>query len=498
MKKIRVSLFLLLVCATIFDQPRTGLTQTQSRSVKALVGGTLIDGYGSTPLRNSVVIVEGERIKAVGQVGTLAVPAGAEVISTEGMTVLPGLWDMHVHLMINGHSDYAHWDKTYPPMMESVIMPASAKQLLMAGVTSARDLGAPLKASIAVRDRIKKGEIPGPTLYVSGPFIQHEPYPGTDYVRWGVNGVDDARAKVRTLAEAGVDVIKLIDQDQMTLDEVKAIVEEQNGYTTHAGLLALREKVAAGYPYLEGRPERERRGARGLARGAQAIVVSVDYRRAPEASFPAQHDDALLLLTDHAAFRAAQTELPRSLTMATTASTNGGGTVRLLEAIRAATHRHRRRTPSPSNGRERRPRRRNGSSTMVTPGANTRLPSLSWRKLALRATAEPLIAPAKWPSRVVATRGSSSTGIRPGDGKTEWKVDGDLTITGTTRPVTVDLEFLGGAIDPWGNQRIGFSGVVPEVNREDWGLTWNAALETGGFLLSKSVRLEIEAELVKK
>ena len=202
------------------------LSHAQTRNVKALVGGTLIDGYGSTPVRNSVIIIEGERIKAVGQVGTLAIPPGAEVISTEGMSVLPGLWDMHVHLMINGHSDYAHWDKTYPPVMETVIMPASARQLLMAGVTSARDLGAPLKASIAVRDRIRKGEIPGPTLYVSGPFIQHEPYPGTDYVRWGVKGVDDARAKVRTLAEAGVDVIKLIDQDQMTMEELQAVVDE--------------------------------------------------------------------------------------------------------------------------------------------------------------------------------------------------------------------------------------------------------------------------------
>ena len=90
----------------------------------ALVGGTLIDGFGSTPIRNSVVLVEGERITAVGQVGTLAVPAGAEVISTEGMTVLPGLWDMHVHLMINGHSDYTHWDKTYPSRFEKEIMPA--------------------------------------------------------------------------------------------------------------------------------------------------------------------------------------------------------------------------------------------------------------------------------------------------------------------------------------------------------------------------------------
>jgi len=201
-------------------------TPAQSRPIKALVGGTLIDGYGSKPITNSVILIEGERIKAVGQVGTLAIPKGADIISTEGMSLLPGLWDMHVHLMINGHSDYAHWDKTYPSQLESVIMPASAKQLLMAGVTSARDLGAPLKESISIRDRINNGNIPGPTLYVSGPFIQHEPYPGTEYFRWGTSGADDARAKVKKLADAGVNCIKLIDQDQMTMDEVMAVVDE--------------------------------------------------------------------------------------------------------------------------------------------------------------------------------------------------------------------------------------------------------------------------------
>ena len=146
----------------------SAMSQTaKSKSIKALVGGTLLDGFGSKPIRNSVVIIDGERIKAVGQVGLLPIPGGAEIISTEGMTVLPGLWDMHVHLMINGHSDYDHWDKTYPPQMEATIMPSSARQLLLAGVTSARDLGAPLKPILAVRDRIKKGEIPGTTLYVS-------------------------------------------------------------------------------------------------------------------------------------------------------------------------------------------------------------------------------------------------------------------------------------------------------------------------------------------
>lgn len=194
--------------------------------LKALVGGTLIDGYGGKPLTNSVIIIEGERIKAIGTVGNINIPKGTEVISTEGMSVLPGLWDMHVHLMINGHSDYTHWDKTYLKLAKDVIMPSSAHQLLLAGITSARDLGGPLEPSLSVRDRINKGEIPGPTMYMSGPFIQHEPYPGTAEFRWGVKGEADARAKVQRLAKAGVNCIKLIDQDEMTEAEYMAVVDE--------------------------------------------------------------------------------------------------------------------------------------------------------------------------------------------------------------------------------------------------------------------------------
>ncbi|MBS4065305.1 MAG: amidohydrolase family protein [Chitinophagaceae bacterium] len=213
MRKIVFALFLLV-------------TFSLNAQKKALVGGTLIDGYGGDPIRNSVVLINGSVIEKVGTVETLPVPQGYEVISTEGMSVLPGLWDMHVHLMINGHSDYPYWDKKYPPLFRNVIMPAGAKQLLMAGVTSARDLGAPLEDIIAVRDSINKGKMLGPTLYVSGPFLQHAPYPGTEQFRWGINGVADARAKVQRLARGGVDCIKLIDQDQMTQEEINAIVDE--------------------------------------------------------------------------------------------------------------------------------------------------------------------------------------------------------------------------------------------------------------------------------
>ncbi len=204
----------------------TAVSAQSDNAKKALVGGSLIDGYKAEPVHNSVILIDGERITAVGTVDTLPVPDGYEVISTDGMSVLPGLWDMHVHLMITGHSDYDHWDRTYPDRFATEIMPASARQLLMAGVTSARDLGAPLDDSLAVKRRIETGEIPGPRLFISGPFLQKEAYPGTEAFRWGVDGERDARTKVKRLADAGVDVIKLIDQDLMTLEEAAAVVDE--------------------------------------------------------------------------------------------------------------------------------------------------------------------------------------------------------------------------------------------------------------------------------
>jgi imidazolonepropionase-like amidohydrolase len=216
----------LVACLLLGSLLATAGSVAAAAQVTALVGGRLIDGYGGAPLENSVILIEGERITAVGRVGEIAVPEGAETISTEGMSVLPGLWDMHVHLMIVGHADYEHWDRTYPHLFRNTIMPAAAEQLLMAGVTSARELGAPLEDILAVKRAIEAGEIPGPTLYVSGPFLQHRPYPGTEAFRWGIEGPDDARRKVRRLAEAGVDVIKLIDQDQMTMEEARAVVEE--------------------------------------------------------------------------------------------------------------------------------------------------------------------------------------------------------------------------------------------------------------------------------
>jgi polyisoprenoid-binding protein YceI len=78
----------------------------------------------------------------------------------------------------------------------------------------------------------------------------------------------------------------------------------------------------------------------------------------------------------------------------------------------------------------------------------------------------------------------------------EFAVTGDLTIKGTTRAITLPLEYQGSAVDPWGNTRIGFEGSV-EVDRRDWGVNFNAALEAGGVLVSNKVTLEFEISAVK-
>lgn len=82
---------------------------------------------------------------------------------------------------------------------------------------------------------------------------------------------------------------------------------------------------------------------------------------------------------------------------------------------------------------------------------------------------------------------------RDGDG---FKVIGDLTVGGNTRPLTLDAQYEGTAVDPWGNTHVGFSATT-KINREDWGLTWNAALEGGGWLVSKEVVIDIEGQLVR-
>ena len=89
----------------------------------------------------------------------------------------------------------------------------------------------------------------------------------------------------------------------------------------------------------------------------------------------------------------------------------------------------------------------------------------------------------------------ASTAVeRSGD---TWTITGDLTIKGVAKPVTIEFEENGSAKDPFGNLRVGFEGETT-VNRKDWGLTWNAALETGGFLVSEKIKLEFDISAIRQ
>lgn len=89
----------------------------------------------------------------------------------------------------------------------------------------------------------------------------------------------------------------------------------------------------------------------------------------------------------------------------------------------------------------------------------------------------------------------TSTKVEPYDNGSKAKITGDLTIKDVTKPVVIDAEFLGQGKSPYGTTVAGFNGKT-KINREDWGLTWNMALETGGWLVSKDISIELDVEAV--
>jgi len=258
---VAVMLMLVMTHAQQSDAPVRG----RPLGTAALVGGTLLDVERRALLQNSVVLIKDGRIERVGTEDSLPVPPNYARISTEGMTVLPGLWDMHTHLQYSAHADLNHWNRAYLHDMPTVIMPAIASQLLLAGVTSARDPMAPTDAILSVKRRIAAGEIPGPTMYVSGALLEHQAPAGFESFRWSVAGAADARARVNQLADKGVDLIKLLCVPEMTLDEAAAVVDQAH---------ARRLKVAA-----HGRTDAEVR---------KCLTAGVDdfQHLSPQAIFP--------------------------------------------------------------------------------------------------------------------------------------------------------------------------------------------------------------------
>jgi len=223
MKTILTRLVGVLLCASTLP-----VVAADDGITLAIAGGRLIDGYGGTPLPDSVILVAGDRIAAIGLEGELAIPDAVPVVDANGMTVMPGLIDLHVHFDIIGHGDYPHWFSNYENRMRSDIIPAAAKIMLHSGVTSVRDLGTDISNAFWLREEINSGRMQGPRPFIAGPFLRKSttPFVSKDFVdTWVVENPRDARDKVRQLVEMGVDLIKTQDEE-LSFEELQAIYDE--------------------------------------------------------------------------------------------------------------------------------------------------------------------------------------------------------------------------------------------------------------------------------
>ena len=239
--------------------------------------GRMIDVADGRVLTNRVIVVDGERIDRIGSASSIEIPAGAEVIDLGDHTVLPGLFDMHVHLV--GDTSAQGYQNLAASLPRNTLFGAkNAKLTLESGFTSVRNVGAGGYADIALRDAINAGDIPGPRMRASGPSLGITgghcdsnllPPRYEDYSEGVADGPWAIRTKVRQNIKYGADVTKFcatggvlskgtsVGAQQYMLEEMTTIVDESH----RRGL-----KVAA-----------HAHGTEGIKAAIQAGVDSVEH-----------------------------------------------------------------------------------------------------------------------------------------------------------------------------------------------------------------------------
>jgi imidazolonepropionase-like amidohydrolase len=228
-----------------------------AQPVTVIKAGALIDGRSDAPRANQIIVIRGNRIESVGS-GT-AIPAGANVIDLSGMTVIPGLIDSHTHIFLQGENPaeggYDAQLLKFPLAYRAARATVSARRALEQGFTSIRDVeteGAGY-GDIGIRQAINEGRIPGPRIFASTRAISTtggydlEGYAPEIVVPKGAQLVDgpvEARKAAREQLDHGADWIKvymthrswvdkqgnLISQPTLTVDELRAIVDEAHGW----------------------------------------------------------------------------------------------------------------------------------------------------------------------------------------------------------------------------------------------------------------------------
>jgi imidazolonepropionase-like amidohydrolase len=212
-----------------------GVAQAQDRV--ALVGGSVVDIETGEALRNAVVLVEGERIAAIGEAGDVDIPPGTETVDVSDLYLIPGLMNMHVHLGLKlpGKMEAELANETEGEL--TLRMAAAARESLLAGVTTIRSPGSALHGDIALRKAIQKGYVNGPRIFSAGESLVITGGHGSEAGVTFADGPDELVKAARREISAGADWVKIlisggiategggIAEALMTPEEIHAVVD---------------------------------------------------------------------------------------------------------------------------------------------------------------------------------------------------------------------------------------------------------------------------------
>ena len=217
----------------------------------AIVGGTVVDLEGKAPIENAVILVEGERIAAIGAAGSVEIPDGAVQIDASGAWLIPGLMNMHVHLGLILPGKMAAELANESEAALALRMAASARESLQAGVTTIRLTGDTAHADLALMRAINKGQADGPRIFSSGESLTITAGHGSKGAKRNYDGPDELVKAARTQISAGAKWIKILisggiataggdlDAVLMTPAEIHAVIDAAHRFgvkvTAHSG-----------------------------------------------------------------------------------------------------------------------------------------------------------------------------------------------------------------------------------------------------------------------